>query len=764
MAGAENSQFREIDLPELVIPEELVHLSSSDSELDTEFPSAPSTPRTPGTPVSQLGAGFSAFDFSDTDESPSSPASTPKMRKKRYPQRFPSKHFGLFRTPSKIKPKRPRVSTRGSKLLEGCHFPSSNMAYDVLLNDGGKVSTRSLLVPHGSEIINMDILSNVFKLILCREPNCFGSLQLHRYPLREGLQSYLVLHCDRCHSMVANFPTTLHIDESPSEAVNNPKMMSHRSNEINVRATLALHTTSFSWQDFRLACALLDLPVPQKNLNKRSMERFIEVTSKVSAIAMDLAAEEVRCRVDSEPSVINGVTRCHVSYDASWHRRGHYSNQGFGAAIDSTSGKVLDYGVTQRVCKKCCNWSDERKVAFPEEYESFLEHHTNCTINFTGTSQAMEGAIAVDLWSRSVKRNQLVYSTYIGDGDSSSFKRVVESDPYDGLEPIRKEECLGHLQKRVKKHLTKKSPTSASIPKAKAERVGQLYALVVVQNKGKPAEVIKQALWTLVGHLGEDHTNCPVTCDSWCYFAKAQAEFAVDSSVPMPKRRVPYCTDSEIKRLTLVFQTFASLEVCGALTMGKTQNANESLHSVVWHNSPKGKYVGQKSLLCSTALAVTSFNEGSLAFAAILREYEISVSASTVHHLASRDKTRILKREKAIRETQRRRRRQQKVRSQAAEASRQRREKKASKYIPGAFGTEILPTHSEPGHDSGEESGTECATCDLRNCPIGRRRKVEEWIGCDLCDRWHHGRCVGVKKVAAYTDVPYFCPDCQDSS
>ena len=155
--------------------------------------------------------------------------------------------------------------------------------------------------------------------------------------------------------MVANFPTTLHIDESPSKAVNNPKMMSHRSNEINVRATLALHTTSFSWQGFRLACALLDLPVPQKNLNERSMEHFIEVTSKVSAIAMDLAAEEVRCWVDSEPSVINGVTRCHVSYDASWHRRGHYSNQGFGAAIDSSRGKVMDYGVTKRVCKKCCN-------------------------------------------------------------------------------------------------------------------------------------------------------------------------------------------------------------------------------------------------------------------------------------------------------------------------------------------------------------------------------------------------------------------------
>ena len=184
--------------------------------------------------------------------------------------------------------------------------------------------------------------------------------------------------------------------------------------------------------------------------------------------------------------------------------------------------------------------------------------------------------------------------------------------------------------------------------------------------------------------------------------------------------------------------------------------------SVVWHNSPKGKYVGQKSLECSSALAVTNFNEGSLSFAAILREYGVPVSASTVHHLASRDKTRIRKREKAILETLRRRRRQQKVRSQASEASRQRREKKASKYIPGAFGPEILPTQSVPGPDSGEESDTECVTSCI--CPIGRRRKVDEWIGCDLCDRWHHGKCVGVKTVTASTDVPFFCPDCQDSS
>ena len=134
----------------------------------------------------------------------------------------------------------------------------------------------------------------------------------------------------------------------------------------------------------------------------------------------------------------------------------------------------------------------------------------------------------------------------------------------------------------------KKSSTLAYISKAKAERIDKLNALVVVLNMAKLAEEIKQALWTLVGHLGEDHTNCPVTCESWCYFTKSQAEFALDPFVPLPKRRSPYSTDSEIVRLKEVFQTFASLEICGALTMGKTQNANESLHSVVWHNSPKG--------------------------------------------------------------------------------------------------------------------------------------------------------------------------------
>ena len=58
----------------------------------------------------------------------------------------------------------------------------------------------------------------------------------------------------------------------------------------------------------------------------------------------------------------------------------------------------------------------------------------------------MESAGAVEIFARSVERNCLVYKDYIGDGDTSSFKDVVDSDPYKvyGIKP-KKLECIGHV-------------------------------------------------------------------------------------------------------------------------------------------------------------------------------------------------------------------------------------------------------------------------------------------------------------------------------
>ena len=69
----------------------------------------------------------------------------------------------------------------------------------------------------------------------------------------------------------------------------------------------------------------------------------------------------------------------------------------------------------------------------PDEYVEFWEQHkTACTANYKGSSQAIESTAALEIWKRSITKHQLVYGTYIGDGDSSSFRNVQKSDPYNG--------------------------------------------------------------------------------------------------------------------------------------------------------------------------------------------------------------------------------------------------------------------------------------------------------------------------------------------
>ena len=64
---------------------------------------------------------------------------------------------------------------------------------------------------------------------------------------------------------------------------------------------------------------------------------------------------------------------------------------------------------------------------------------------------------------------------------------------------------------------------------------------------------------------------------------------AEDDGVTPVVLREPYLTPAELHRARDVFEKFASIDMCASLTLGITQNANESPHSVLWHNAPKTK-------------------------------------------------------------------------------------------------------------------------------------------------------------------------------
>lgn len=58
---------------------------------------------------------------------------------------------------------------------------------------------------------------------------------------------------------------------------------------------------------------------------------------------------------------------------------------------------------------------------------------------------------AVEIFSRSIEQRQLKYTTFVGEGDSSSFGRVKDAmmEKYGDDYVVQKEECVRHVHKRL---------------------------------------------------------------------------------------------------------------------------------------------------------------------------------------------------------------------------------------------------------------------------------------------------------------------------
>ncbi|KMZ63638.1 PHD finger protein ALFIN-LIKE 2 [Zostera marina] len=58
------------------------------------------------------------------------------------------------------------------------------------------------------------------------------------------------------------------------------------------------------------------------------------------------------------------------------------------------------------------------------------------------------------------------------------------------------------------------------------------------------------------------------------------------------------------------------------------------------------------------------------------------------------------------------------------------------------------------GDEDDEHSETLCGTCG------GHYNGDEFWIGCDICERWFHGKCVKITPAKAESIKHYKCPNC----
>ena len=496
-----------------------------------------------------------------------------------------------------------------------------------------------------------------------------------------------------------------HIDYS-SPQINTTERQSRKPFDINHRAVLAAREVGIGQREMVRMFAMLNI---KGGLHHRTYHRINrQILSKLlhgpAADILTTSHSIVHEMYEGIHGHTSGPCDITVSYDGTWHIKGHTSSVGACFVIDQLSGLVLDYVVLSKYCAECTLVGDKLTG---EEREVWLGAHRQvCQCNHTGSSGAMETEGAKILWSRSEEVGGFRYTCLVGDGDAAVMDALLTASPY----PVTKEECINHIAKRMyngldkvvkdvnaevkgnrvkanaataavkvgpsKKRVDTSSHAAATLLTTTLSGKGRLtqvrmkkwssyYRKAIVEN-APDADAAHHAVWAIFFHslstLDDPHHS--FCSDTWCYWRQAQLE-GVDPAVKLKqvKHDMPLPRDVS-ERLIPLFERLANPDLLSRCMKLQTSNANESLHSTIWRRAPKSKYCGKKTTEIAVALAVMSYNKGAGALSDAVSSLGVSPGKTLLHVAAQLDAIRLRFADKAAlaeTKTSRKRRAMQKL-------------------------------------------------------------------------------------------------------
>ncbi len=427
----------------------------------------------------------------------------------------------------------------------------------------------------------------------------------------KGFASWGQIFCKSCEDVVSeNYMSERILGEESSKA----------AFEVNTRATFAFMGIAKGFSAMNDWAAIMNL---QDSLSKNA---FQKTKDKIHSGSKDTCQNVI----DNSVSVIkekyadigvlpdaNNVLDISVSFDGSWQRRGHSSHNGLGVAIDLLTGLPVDFEVLSNFCHKCLEAPEKDDPLYKEWYN---HHKDKCNKNYAGSSNSMEQQCAKVIWERSVEKHGLRYTTMLSDGDSKSYKYLVESKVYGDSIAIQKEECTNHVSKRMGTALN----NLKSECRAQGERItgkGKLtnqmilkiqnYYGKAIKDNAEDISVMKKRIFAILYHLTSSdkdpkHMHCPPGERSWCFWQRALAK---DISPGAHKDHETLPMDVG-RKLVPIFKRLSEESLLERCKRNMTQNPNESLHSVIWKYCPKIVYVGRKSIESATNMAICQFSLG----------------------------------------------------------------------------------------------------------------------------------------------------------
>ena len=213
---------------------------------------------------------------------------------------------------------------------------------------------------------------------------------------------------------------------------------------------------------------------------------------------------------------------------------------------------------------------------------------------------------------------------------------------------VSKLDCVGDLQKRMGKNLIALSGKSKlSDGKPVGGRAGRLTRPTIdklqkyygnairrcVDKKAKGKRevedavkrmqcAIKAILYHSVKIVDEKkrHQYCPDGESSWCSFKRDKA---VGTNAPFLNKS-HHLDPVFLEFLTPLFDRLSEKKLLKRCLPGLSQNANESVNSLLWNKCPKHRNRGIKSVETAAASAIMQFNIGAAGRHGVMKELEIS--------------------------------------------------------------------------------------------------------------------------------------------
>lgn len=468
--------------------------------------------------------------------------------------------------------------------------------------------------------VDMRAINSLLGFMRCQ--TCQGRAEMVTGDREYGLAVKLILICERCGEIATEWSSR----RVQSEKKCNPF-------EINIlagRAMLATGNGQTAMNDIFAAMGLSG-----RGLHNKTFQRHLKKTLNPGATR---AAEAVMVQC-AEKAVTLYENLCFghkgniaVCFDGTWMTRGHSSHIGVGAVAELFTGYILDYVVLSNFCLGC----EIGPRPDSNEYAGWRKSH-QCQKNTDCKSGQMEVEAGLILFQRSLERNKVKYSTMLCDGDSRTFNAIKDAKVY-GFVDVQKEDCINHVQKRMgaalrnllQKHKSEGMRGLGGKGRLTADLINKLSAYYgrALKSHCGDVDAMQRAVMATYHHVTStdscsNHSLCPSGKDSWCRHNAATAK-----GEPQPRHKYNLPADVA-KALLPVYERLADVKLLDRCKRGRTQNSNESFHSVIWSMISKEQHFSLFAVEAAVAEAVLRFNAGNeYAATAILQEMNMNVTDS----------------------------------------------------------------------------------------------------------------------------------------